>query len=91
MVKHLKIFFSSTKKALRLNLGIPDRGLKAYQVCQNDETRITFDFFMTWSNLCPSCCGNTGRMLHGICKCAITVLSGEVIMVYGPLVLICLD
>ena len=29
--------------------------------------------FMLWSNLCPSCCGNTGRMLHGICKYAIAV------------------
>ena len=86
----LKIF-PSTNEALRLNLGIQHRGLKVYQVCQNDETRMTFDLFMVWSNLCPSCCGNTGRMLHGICKYAITVLSGELIMAYGPLVLICLD
>ena len=31
--KHLKIFFSSAKKALRLNLGIQHLGLKVYQVC----------------------------------------------------------
>ena len=41
MVKHLKIFFSSTKKAFRLNLGIQPRGLKVYQLCLNDETRMT--------------------------------------------------
>ena len=35
--------------------------------------RMTFDRFMVWSNLCPRCCGNTGRMLHGICKYAIAV------------------
>ena len=29
---------------------------------------MTFDGFMVWSNLCPSCCGNTGRLLHGMCK-----------------------
>ena len=36
---------------------------------------------MAWSNLCPSCCGNTGRLLHGICKYA-----GERIVAHGPLV-----
>ena len=28
-------------------------------------------FFMILSDLCPSCCGNTWRILHGICKYAI--------------------
>ena len=79
--KTLKNFFSSTKKALRLNLGIQHRELKVYQVCKNDKTRITFDRFMVWSNLCPNCCGNTGRMLHDICKYA-----GERIVAHGPLV-----
>ena len=37
---------------------------------------------MVWSDLCPSCCGNTGRMLHGICKYA-----GEQIVAHGSLVL----
>ena len=69
----IKIFFSSTKKALRLNLDIQHRGLKVYQVYWNDDTRMTIDLFMEWSDLCPSCCGNTGRMLHGICKYAIAV------------------
>ena len=42
---------------------------------------MTFDLFRVWSNLCPSCCGNTGRLLHGICKCA-----GER-LAHGPLVI----
>ena len=42
---------------------------------------MTFDLFMIWSNLCPSCCGNTGRLLHGICKYA-----GERIVSHGLLV-----
>ena len=42
---------------------------------------MTFDLFMVWSNLCPSCCGNTGGLLHGICKYA-----GERIVAYGSLV-----
>ena len=42
---------------------------------------MTFDLFMVWSNLCPSYSGNTGRLLHGICKYA-----GEQIVALGPLV-----
>ena len=34
---------------------------------------------MLWSNLYPSCCGNTGRLLHGICKYA-----GERVVARGP-------
>ena len=47
---------------------------------------MTFDLYLVWSNLCPICCGNTGRMLHGICKYAIAVLSDERIVAHGPLV-----
>ena len=36
----------------------------------NDDPRITFDLFTAWSNFCPNCCGNTERMLHGICRYA---------------------
>ena len=42
---------------------------------------MTFDLFMVWSNLSPSYFGNTGRLLHGICKYA-----GEQIVANGPLV-----
>ena len=44
---------------------------------------MTFDLFMVWSNLCPSCCGNTGRMLQ-ICNSCF--LSDERIVAHGPLV-----
>ena len=39
-------FFSRTKKASRMNLDIKRWELKVYQVCSNDDPRITFDF--TW-------------------------------------------
>ena len=50
--KHLKIF-SRTKKASRLNLVTEHRGLKVFQVCSNDDPRLTFDLFRTRSNLHP--------------------------------------
>ena len=43
-------------------------GRKVNQVCSNDDPRMTFDLYTTWSNFCPSCSGNTARMLHGIFK-----------------------
>ena len=39
-----------SKKALGLNLGIQHRGLKFYQVCSNDDPRLTFDLFTARSN-----------------------------------------
>ena len=40
-------------KALRLNFGIQYRDLKVYQVCSNDNPRLTFDLNTARSNLCP--------------------------------------
>ena len=40
----IKIIFSRTKKILGLNLGIEHWSLKVYQVCSNDDRRLTFDF-----------------------------------------------
>ena len=51
--KLLKVFFSRTKKASRLNLGIKYLGLKVCQVCSNYDPRLTFDFLMARSNLHP--------------------------------------
>ena len=51
--KHSKLFFSRTKKALKLNRSINYQGLKFYQVCSNDDRRLTFDLFTAWSNLRP--------------------------------------
>ena len=59
MVKH---FFSRTKKALRLNLGIQCLGLKVFLNCSSDVTRIMpLTFFTVWSDLCLSCYGSTLR------------------------------
>ena len=44
---------------------------------------MTFDLFMVWSDLCPSCCCNTGRLLHGICKYAV-----ERSVAHGPHVIL---
>ena len=60
MVKQNKNLFF--QKALRLNLGIQHLGLKVYQSCKNAESRTTFDLFMVWSYLCPSCLCSTERM-----------------------------
>ena len=51
--KHLKIFFCRTEKGLGLNLGLMYRGLKVYQVCSNDDCRLTFDLITARSDLCP--------------------------------------
>ena len=51
--KHLKIFFSRTKKASRQNLVTEHWGLKVIQVCSNDNPRLTFDLFTARSNLRP--------------------------------------
>ena len=49
--KHLKIYFSRTTKASRLNLGIQHRDLKVYQTDSNNDSRLTFDFSKARSNL----------------------------------------
>ena len=41
--KHFKIFFSRTKKALGLNLGVQHWGLKVYEVYSFDGRKLTFD------------------------------------------------
>ena len=42
----VKIFFSRTKKALGLNLGILHRGLKVWTKCGKNDCKLTFDLFM---------------------------------------------
>ena len=42
--KLLKVFFSITKN-FRLSLCIHHWGLKFFQVCSNNETKLTFDLF----------------------------------------------
>ena len=37
----LKIFFSRIRRAMTLGLGIKHLGCRAYQVCSNDDPRLT--------------------------------------------------
>ena len=40
----LKIFFSRTKRLMNLGLGMLHLGCKAYQVCSNDDPRLTLTY-----------------------------------------------
>ena len=51
--KHLKIFFSGTKRPMTLKLGMQHRVLKYYQVCSNVDPGLTLTYFTTRSNLVP--------------------------------------
>ena len=93
MVKkqHFKVYFSRTKKASRLSLGIQHRGLKVYQVDLNDDSRLTFDLSMARSNLYfhTLVWGNVA-ILEESCMASADMqwsfYSGEQIVVHGPLV-----
>ena len=61
--EHFKSFFSRTKKALRLKLGIYHQGLKGYQVCLNDDARLTFKNLFFASSPAPK--GQLTRNLVG--------------------------
>ena len=65
--KHLKIF-SSTKKALRDS--IRDSRSTRFEKMMRLGWHLTY---LWYGQMCRSCCGNTERMLHGICKYAMTV------------------
>ena len=47
----LNIFFSGTKRPLALGLGMQLWECGPYQVCTNDESRLTLSYFMARSNL----------------------------------------
>ena len=47
-------FFSGTKRPLALGLGMWHKGCGPYQVCTNDESRLTLTYFMARSNLVPN-------------------------------------
>ena len=61
-----KIFFSRTKKAFRLNLGIYHWGRKVYRICSNDEPRMTFNLLKGAVKFLPLLLWQYGGMLHGI-------------------------
>ena len=50
----LNIFFSGTKRPLALGLGMQHWECGPYQVCTNDESRLTLSYFMARSNLIPN-------------------------------------
>ena len=49
----LNIFFSGTKRPMALGLGMLHWGCGPYQICTNDESRLTLTYIMARSNLIP--------------------------------------
>ena len=50
----LKIFFSRTRRLIPLGLGMKHWGSGAYQVCSNDDPRLTLTYLTSRSNLPPN-------------------------------------
>ena len=50
----LNIFFSGTKRSMALGLGMYHWECGPYQICSNDESRLTLTYFMERSNLIPN-------------------------------------
>ena len=50
----LKIFFSRTRRPMTLGLGMLHWGCGAYQVCSNDDPRLTLTYLTSRSNLLPN-------------------------------------
>ena len=51
VIYSLNIFFSGTKGPLALGLGMKHWECKPYQVCTNDESRLTLTYFISWSKI----------------------------------------
>ena len=49
----LKTFFSRTRKLMTLGLGMLYFGCWAYQVCSNDDPRLTLTYLTSRSHLLP--------------------------------------
>ena len=49
-----KIFFSRTRRPVTLRLGTKHWGCGAYQVCSNDDPKMTLTYLTSRSNLLPS-------------------------------------
>ena len=52
----LKIFFSRTRRPMTLGLGMWHWECRAYQVCSNDDPRLTLTYLTSRSNLLPNAC-----------------------------------
>ena len=51
--KHFKNLFLQNGQSFKANLGIKHLELRVYQVCSNDDPRLTFDLLMGKSDLHP--------------------------------------
>ena len=49
----VNVFYSGTKRPMALGLGMKHLGCGPYQICINDESRLTLTYFMARSNLFP--------------------------------------
>ena len=50
----LKVFFSRTRKLVTLGLGMFHKGCGTYQVCSNDDPKLTLTYITSRSNLLPN-------------------------------------
>ena len=50
----LNIFFSGTKRPMALGFVMYHWGCGHYQICTNDESRLTLTYFMARTNLIPN-------------------------------------
>ena len=46
----LKVFFSRTRRGMTLGLGMLHWGCEAYQVCSNDDPKLTLTYLTSRSN-----------------------------------------
>ena len=51
--KNQKQIFSETKRPMTLNLGMHHRVLEYYQICSNDDPKLTLTYFTVRSDLVP--------------------------------------
>ena len=51
--KYLKIFFSRTRRPMMFGLGVWHWGCGAFQVCSNDDPKLTLTYLRSRSNLLP--------------------------------------
>ena len=50
----LKFFFSRTRRPVTLGLGMEHWGCGVYQVCSNDDPKLTLTYLRSRSNLLPN-------------------------------------
>ena len=80
--KPKKIVFSGTKRPMTFKLGMQHWVLEYYQVCSNDDPRVTLIYFTSRSNLVPYAFvwekGKTMAFLHKLLQSLISKLEDAV-------------